>query len=495
MKVSWVRGLLIFLLFFSIALKKNDVVELEQYFNARYSANFLKSTKNVRFVLPPGTQGKIEEVKTFSSGNYGLHVTLQSGKNKGEKVWVYYRPSSPGMKLFKNETAKAEPTKVVEEAKSTQTTEPTTAWRTPAGEPIPLVVTKEYAEELMKKVDKVQEKIDVVENRNQKNPCDDDCKLANETYGRPQADLENQPSKPEAKQEVKKEAKVEKPKPQPPAPKKEPTPVAKTYPQPPLEKKASTPPQAAGVRGDNELAKSQAAAPKVETARPAPFQDAPTLRNIPYTENRNRFNFPKCANPTMDLGHCSENGFGITEIQVTNFASKRSVPGELMKNRKWSIAAPGAARQDARISITDDLGGSNSSLKESVIMLFPRVTMPSVRSQGGKNVVTLPSGETATFEKGTGRLVGGVFTEQPMAPGQTPRVTYTGNKLMIRANNAKGGDARLGGTATVTKQGKTCTVPKKNLWRQSEHDGQGFKFFSDKDLDAYLKSTCGFGVY
>lgn len=492
MKVSWVRGLLIFFLFFSIALKKNDVVELEQYFNARYSANFLKSTKNVKFVVPPGTQGKIEEVKTFSSGNYGLQVTLQNGKNKGEKVWVYYRPSSPGMKLFKDETAKAEPTKVVEEAKSTTTTEPTTAWRTPAGEPIPLVVTKEYAEELMKKVDKVQEKIEVVESRNQKNPCDDDCKLAIETYGRQQTDMESKPSKPEVKAEVK----AEKPKPQPsPQAKKELPPPAKSYPQPPLEKKGPAP-QAAGVRGDNELPKTQPAAPQAEPVRPASFQDAPTMRNIPYTENRSRFNFPKCGGATSDLNHCSEAGLGITEIQVVNYLSRRSTPGELMKNRKWAIAAPGAARQDASISITDDLGGNNSSLKESVIMLFPRVTMPSVRSQGNKNVVTLPSGETATFEKGTGRVVGGVFSEQPMAAGQTPRVTYTGNKLMIRANNStRGGDARLGGTATVTKQGKTCTVPKKNLWRQSEKDGQGFKFFSDKDLDAYLKSTCGFGIY
>ena len=489
MKVSWVRGLLIFLLFFSIALKKNDVVELEQYFNARYSANFLKSTKNVKFVMPPGTQGKIEEVKTFNSGNYGLQVTIQNGKNKGEKVWVYYRPSSPGMKLFKDETEKTEETKVVEEAKSTTTTEPTTAWRTPAGEAIPLVVTKEYAEELMKKVDTVQKKIEVVESRNQKNPCDDDCKLAQETYGR---DVGNEPKAP---------VKVE-PKPEPkPEPKVEAKP--KTFPQPPLEepkKKTAEKreaPKAAGVRDDKELPKAQAIAPKQpEVVKPAPFQDAPTIRNIPYTENRNRFNFPVCSTPTSDLGHCSEKGLGVTEIQVVNYASRRSTPGELMKNRKWSIAAPGAARQDASISITDDLGGSNSSLKESVIMLFPRVTMPSVRSQGNKNVVTLPSGETATFEKGTGRVVGGVFTEQPMAAGQTPRVTYTGNKLMIRANNGgRGGDARLGGTATVTKQGKTCTVPKKNLWRQSEHDGQGFKFFSDKDLDAYLKSTCGFGIY
>jgi hypothetical protein len=187
MKSSWVKGLLILSVFFSLALKKDDVVELEGYFNARYSADFLKTTPNVKFVMPPGTQGKIQEVKLFEkTGNHGLLITLQNGKNKGEKVWVYYKDANganPGMKLFEGDAAKSATTTDVEKAKSAETTESTTAWRTPAGEKIPLVVTKEYAEKLMKQVDNVNAKIKVAETKNNQ-PCDDNCKLAQQTYGR-----------------------------------------------------------------------------------------------------------------------------------------------------------------------------------------------------------------------------------------------------------------------------------------------------------------------
>jgi hypothetical protein len=478
MKVSWVRGLLILSLFFSLALKQNDVVELEQYFNARYSANFLKTTQNVKFVIPPGTQGKIEDVKKFDSGNFGLQVTLQNGKNKGEKVWVYYKPSSPGMKLFEGEAAKSASTKVVEDAKSTETTEATSAWRTPAGEPIPLVVTKEYAEELMKKVDTVNDKIKIVETKNQ-NPCDDDCKLAQQTYA---TDVPKQEENPQARREPVKAAGV----------RDEASPVTKHFEKLKVEKalvKASPIP----VLRKAEVAKSEA----VDFVPAAAQQDPPTLRKIPYTENRQRINFPKCSNIyNDDLQVCDQPGYGKTAIMVTNYTKRNYAKGEGAVYRSWDVSAPSAARQDAGIWISDVFSKKDSQDRISLIMLFPRETMPAVQATGNKYVVTLPNGETASFEKSTGRIIGGVFKEQGQKMGSSPKVTYGGKGVMIRADNTAGNnEARIGGTATVTKQGKSCTIPKKNLWGQSESGGNGFKFFSDKDLDGFLKSKCGFGLY
>lgn len=472
MKSSWVRGLLILSVFFSLALKKDDVVELEQFLNARESADFLKTTQNVKFVLPPGTQAKIEKVKTFNSGNHGLYVTLQTGDSKGEKVWIYYRDEKPGMKLFEGEAAKSAATTDVEKAKSAEMTEPTTAWRTPAGEKIPLVVTKEYAEKLMKQVDNVNAKIKVADTKNNQ-PCDDNCKLAQQTYGR---DL------PKPEDEETKE--LAKPK---PAPKRKPV-------------------LAAGVRDENAqpvaIVKEKEA--KVENVNfVPPTQDPATLRQIPNTENRQRINFPSCSNIYNDnLEVCTQPGYGKTGVKITNYSPGYSAAaGKAKAMRTWDVLAPSAARQDASIWIYDDPGKRNPDIKTSVIMLFPRTSMPAVQPKGNQYVVTLPSGETATFEKGTGRVVNGVFKEKPQAAGVAPRVTYSGKNLMIRADN-NGSDPRIGGgTATVsrhTKNGfKSCEIPKKVLWGQAENSGQGFKFFSDKDLDQYLKANpkCGFGIY
>lgn len=460
MKSSWVRGLLIFSLIFSLALKQNDVVELEQYFNARYSANFLKTTKNVKFVMPPGTQGKIEEIKNFSSGNRGLQVTLQNGKNKGEKVWVYYKPSDPGMKLYTGETEKSETTEVVEEAKSVVTTEKTPAWRVPAQEAI-----KEYAEDLLKKLDTVQEKIKVVETKNQK-PCDDDCKLAQQTYMR---DLPKPEEKPEAPREPVKAAGVREEK----APR-----VAKP----------ATPPKI--LTEDKELPKASA------DFVPATQQDAPLMRAIPNTENRSDIEYTVCRyakNGTYSL--CSVAAKAPTRINIRNDGPNKAVPRKGANfNREWNFESPGLARQDIGFRITDDRTGTNSALQESYIMVFPRQTLPTIRVEGNKQIVTLANGETVTFDKRNNEIIGGVFKENGPIAARPANISYAGKGVMIRAD-AQGKDARSGKLATVTKQGKTCSVPKAELWNRSEHKETKFKFFSDKDLDAYLKRKCGFGVY
>ncbi|MNK95327.1 hypothetical protein D3C87_1155590 [compost metagenome] len=468
MKSLWVRGLLIFSLFFSLALKQNDVVELEQYFNARYSANFLKATKNVKFVIPPGTQGKIEEVKKFDSGNFGLQVTLQNGKNKGEKVWVYYKPSSPGMKLFESDAEKSAATTVVDEAKSAVTTEPTNAWRTPAGEPIPLVVNKEYAEELMKKLDNVKEKIAVVENKNQK-PCDDDCKLAQQTYGR---DLPKAEEKPIEKM---KEKPVEKPKAQP------------------------EPIRAAGVR--EEFRDELAPASRFQGTT---SQDTPVLRPIPNTENRKGITYPICRPQPGDFYRCAEKGQAEEKFSFANSGPNRVVPaGSRERNRQWEFRFPGQARQDLMFTVSDAPNGTISATQENVFMLFPRHTLPHIRTEGNKQVVTLPTGETVTFNTRTKEIIGGVLSEDgPMALGggtkNLSKISYGGKGVMIRAV-AGGSDPRLAaksvGTAVVTKQGKSCSVPKKDLWDQRGSSAVHFKYFSDKDFDTYLQRKCGFGLY
>lgn len=88
-----------------LGVSSGDNIELQTHFNARYSANFTKNSKNVKTVLPPKTKAKVTEVKTMPSGNLGLRVKVLEGPEAGETVWVYYKKSQPLMKLYSSENA------------------------------------------------------------------------------------------------------------------------------------------------------------------------------------------------------------------------------------------------------------------------------------------------------------------------------------------------------------------------------------------------------
>lgn len=88
--------------------KVDQVIELEKYLNARSGANFLKSADNVKFTLPPGTRGKIQDHKKFSSGNFGLKIQVENGSEKGQSVWVYYNINNPGIKVYADQEQKTE---------------------------------------------------------------------------------------------------------------------------------------------------------------------------------------------------------------------------------------------------------------------------------------------------------------------------------------------------------------------------------------------------
>lgn len=88
--------------------KVDQMIELEKYLNARTGANFLKSANNVKSTLPPGTKGKIQEIKKFSSGNFGLKIQVENGLEKGQSVWVYYNTQNPGIKVYADSEQKTE---------------------------------------------------------------------------------------------------------------------------------------------------------------------------------------------------------------------------------------------------------------------------------------------------------------------------------------------------------------------------------------------------
>lgn len=425
MKLAMKRWGVFLLIPLILGVSSGGVVELQGYFNARYSANFLKSTRNVKFVMPPGTRGKIEETKQFASGNYGLKVEVLSGKHKGEKVWVYYKPSDPGMKLFENTDAAGEAlaSADVEKARSAETTRKTEALRVPAA--AEKAEEKQVVQELNQQIRDANKKVQETK------PCDG-CEVAKE----------------QARDTV-----------------------------------------------PNDSAKV------VSTFAPRSSSDAPVLRSPTRTVNPFGIRPTRCRTlGTYDScifeGDSSEGKFKLRNMGPNKIVSK----GEY-RIREWSFEYEAGARQDIGISISDSPNATVSHTQESYIMLFPRKTLPHIRVEGNRQIVTLPTGETVTYNAQTREVIGGAFSEDgPMTGGgkilAPAKVSYRGNGVMVRVDR-RGEEPRLlaNGTATVTKQGKSCKVPVRDLWpNQAQNSPVHFKYFSDSDFDSYLKRKCGFGL-
>lgn len=100
-------------LFAGTAPQVGDTFELQAWLNARSAGLFRSSDKNIQRVLKPGTKGRIQkasDIKRFSSGNYGICLTIEGSSDCS---WVYYRVRQPNMKLVSRNN---EPTRKPESA-------------------------------------------------------------------------------------------------------------------------------------------------------------------------------------------------------------------------------------------------------------------------------------------------------------------------------------------------------------------------------------------
>jgi len=171
------------------------------------------------------------------------------------------------------------------------------------------------------------------------------------------------------------------------------------------------------------------------------------------------------------------------------------------------------ARQDIHLMISDWVPSRDqvfrlSELMNSLMHFFPRSYLPAIANAGGKNIVTLPTGEDVEFNAVTKEILGGVLTELPvdLSPDHNgrryPGVNYRGQGVVVRADS-RGTDPRLGNIAIIStgtpppncdKPGgcRQCEVPSKELWDQS--GAVRFKFQTDQEFDRYLNTRCAFGL-
>ncbi len=453
MKASFKSVITLIILLLSLGFAKDGIIELESYLNGRSSANFLKDANNVKFTLPPGTRAKIQETKKFNSGNYGLKVEVASGPRKGESVWVYYRTADPGVKIFENEKAakKDQEVKSVEKATVAKTTREHEAIRDPASMP--------------KKAEAAQSQVSA-------KPA-----IAEKTATKPSKQLDKE----DAEETVRKV----------------------TDANSALQKHGKP----GGPCSECDLQKVHSRDVGVEEEKKTVFaakasQDPAVMILPSRTQNPFGVRSTRCNTYAGAVDYCTFEG----DSEPGKFKFRNSGPnkivsgGDLNRAREWEFNFEGNARQDLGLSISDMPNGTISQTQESFIMVFPRKTLPSIRTVGNRQIVTLPTGETVTFDTQTKQVIGGVLSENgAMTNGgkslQPAKVSYHGNGVMVRVDT-RGNDPRLSAdTAVITRQGKTCSVQAKKLWSdRSGRSAAHFKYFSDADFDSFLKTTCGFGL-
>jgi hypothetical protein len=121
-------------------------------------------------------------------------------------------------------------------------------------------------------------------------------------------------------------------------------------------------------------------------------------------------------------------------------------------------------------------------------------------AKGEELKVTLPNGEEIVFDAKTKEILRGVFRETAPLDQNPDRFSrkfasleYTGTGTLIRVNR-RGGDPRLGTTATLTQGKRTCKIPSSLLFDQDPSSDVNFLFPTDDGLNTLMMKKCGFGL-
>lgn len=161
--------------------------------------------------------------------------------------------------------------------------------------------------------------------------------------------------------------------------------------------------------------------------------------------------------------------------------------------REWNFSSENSARQDLGLFVSDNFNGSEKNKQESYLMFFPRKSLPATKTVGENTVVTLPTGETVTFNS-QNQIVNGALSEDAMG-GSAPKVSYRGSGVVLKASKAGAYDPRFGAEPVIISKGdQSCNVSKKELWPdQTKSSGLHFKYASDAEFERFLQKRCGFG--
>lgn len=401
-----------------LSFAKDDLIEIEQSLNGRESADFMKTTNNVRVVLEKGTRGKVLESKKMPSGNYGIKIKVQNGAHKDLEVWVYHKLENSALALA--------------DKNGKVTTEP------------------EQADQVT-----AQRKIAAIED----------------------------PTSARLKDSVRSVMKLN---------------------QKPLADKIN-PIRDCVVR--QELSTNMTVPNHDETMSVPPFKARveSSLRSMPCRSFGNGYDICRTENGPIEKFMLANNG-------GNNIVKKK----EYYINRTFEFSFEDQARSDMQLMISDSPDDFTSHATYSVMVFFPRTYLPSVKKNGDVLDVTLPNGEKVQYNANTREVIGGVFTETPMAQDERgkakpPGIKYTGAGVVIRAD--KSGDLPMGDVedsqgnrkpspviATISKKGfNDCKVPSKDIWYTDYNKGNNVlmkaELATDQGFDDFVRKKCGFSIF
>ena len=128
------------------------------------------------------------------------------------------------------------------------------------------------------------------------------------------------------------------------------------------------------------------------------------------------------------------------------------------------------ALNETYLHVVDSAGGPDSHDPKSVIYLFPRVMIPQVTESSNQVELTLPTGEKAYFDAGTGALTGGALKEGSLDRNpnhrnrRPPNVQYTGDFVSLRLTHSSDDPTTSAGTAFVMQKDNVCKLPRNKLF-------------------------------
>lgn len=260
------------------------------------------------------------------------------------------------------------------------------------------------------------------------------------------------------------------------------------------------------------------------SVRPAPLTavaDPGTGNIVPFRHDT----------PTRD-GHCAKGtsgGFYVLTSETCGFNMPRELDGITFStdgnwpymqsgprisptmHRVWEFSAMDGSRSRPYINIEDNILAScpsndpnhdyqDSCNVKSLMVLFPRRSIPNAERVGDDIRVTLSTGEVVVFDARTRTIrpnSGSAMSEG--APDftidrqrrQPPNVSYTGAGISVTLSSRfqdlgprpeSGADLR----ATVTQNGRTCTVPRATVF----DDGGNIRNADDAAMVAILNRAC-----
>ncbi len=150
--------------------------------------------------------------------------------------------------------------------------------------------------------------------------------------------------------------------------------------------------------------------------------------------------------------------------------------------RRIEFVSRDHASKETYLYLTDIAGGEDSHDVKSVMVLLPRLGVPTTEVVGNDVVVTMTTGEKVVFDKNTHGIKSGALKEGPIDlttdrfKRQPPNVQYTGAGISIRVNHRYEYPTMGADMAEIRQNGRVCKIARGKIWNK---DG---KLLTDEDV-------------